>query len=341
MADYVLSKEAQDELNVNKDFSEKPEVEKPEVEKPEVEKPEVEKPEVEKPEVEKPEVEKSENKPDDDIPPEEGKEEEPEGREDNKDESEKDVKSGKTNDDKPIDDKPEFETKVIEYVSKFDEEKKGKFLGDLENWEKFTATSTQRHQDAADLERDAKELFSLIGGDKVKEALGNEELLEALDEWYGEKEKNPFRTIESEKIESHSKEKELIKNKELELETEKEILAVQRIDKGYEDDEKLRNLGDYADELGTTLIVAAKLKEVEQKDDAIKTLNKTIQDTQKELKETKKELKKRNDDYQKLEKESAPILKPGASEIAGAERVGFSKENASFEDVAAGLIKTM
>lgn len=364
---FGLSEESMDKIGINPDYSEREDVEEgaddKESEEPEKFEPinfgeKLRKREGGKDEETTPEDKKKESK--SEKTTDDDKKEKDDKIDESKD-SDEEKKPDETDDETPPDDgkevdsdevEPEFKDEVIERVSKFDDNTREKFLDDLDKWEKFTASSTQRSQEAAETLRQATELFDLIGGEQIKEAIANEELLEALDEWFDpdadkpDKSKNPFRSINQKNIEHYSKEQRVLKESKEQLELEKEILAIQRFDSQYEDSDKLVELGDYADEHGTTLLVAAKLRAGEQKDDDIKKLQDKNKDLSKQLNETQEELKKRNADYQKLEKTSAKKTTTGVSESHGAEKVDFifsnsDKSKSFMDDIEAGVKKKL
>jgi hypothetical protein len=363
---YALSEESQTKIGLNEDLSPNEDFEEPEEEQDTGKMEPINIGDIEK-EEEKPapkDADKSDDKtkegeidgdkdkdeekePEKDSPPKPGKDDDKEGDNKDKDESEDDVESDETND--KDDDEPDFNTKVIEHLSKFDDATKDQFIVDLEQGlGKFTAASTQRSQEAADQLKKANQLFDLIGGDKVKEALKDDGLMEALDEWFdpefkdgekADKSKNPFRVIELKDVEHYSKEQILLEKSKNDLALDREILEVQRLDKKFEDAEELKSLAEYADEAGTTLAVAAKMKISEQKD---KDQTKEIETLKTQLKDTKKELKTRNDEYQKLEKSAAPILTPGADGVMGVEKVDFkSSEDETMDQREARVRKKL
>jgi hypothetical protein len=250
--------------------------------------------------------------------------EQPEGKEQEKPNSEGEGE-GDSEDEEPPG--PTFSDKVAKLISeKFaDEGAQTKFLADLENYEKFMASNTTKAQDISNERKKLDSLIEKLGAKEVQEnieaVLGLDDLkdfLESADEWYGGAENNKIRFLidalegSSKEIKKYSSEKSALSEEKANLELEKEILAVQRLSKEYEEPEKLQELGNLADKYGVDLATAHELRASNQRAERVKEMTTEKETLENEIKTLKSELKKRNKELSDA-KAKIPVMDSGVN----------------------------
>ena len=160
-----------------------------------------------------------------------------------------------------------------------------------QNWQK---SNTEKAQQLADEKRVFEDSVKNFRLEEIQEALKNEELQEALDDWFEDKEKNPFRkavlpdTIETE--EQQENQDPSVSEDRMMLTVEKEIFELQKKDESLNDEGKLNSLIDFAMKNDVKLETAHRLMQFDS--------------IQSEFDEVKKELKDRNDELSKLKKQA-------------------------------------
>jgi len=235
----------------------------------------------------------------------------------------------------------DFKEKIWKKLDAFDdEEKRATLLRDLENYEKFQAGNTNMRKALAN-----------AGGKEAVEALETlskiediNEVMESLDDWYDGKDKNPFRRLVDSlnavapKAKKQREDNERLSQQEMEIALEKEILSLRKIDPaigdGSEDGNKrLAEIGELADARGVNLMTAFEI----QQSGALRDTVKALKD---DLSKARKELKERNAELVKLRETSLPG--PGA--VGGDGAAGFdviSSEDISFDAIQAKVNKKL
>jgi len=163
-----------------------------------------------------------------------------------------------------------------------------------QNWQK---ANTEKAQQLADEKRQFDESIKGFKSDEVGEALKNDELMEALDDWFEGGENNPFRTVVDglenvDKQESTDQNVDSIDADRMALNIDKEIFELQKVDEGLKDDQKLNDLVGYAMQHDLKLTTAHKLLQFENLNDEVGNLKAELKDRNKELSESKKQAQK-------------------------------------------------
>jgi hypothetical protein len=250
---------------------------------------------------------------------------------------------------------PTFEQRVVERLKTFeDEEQRSKFLKDLENYEKFQASNTQERQKIAEEKKNLDVLIKeLVGEDyqkTVDEILKLDDLkdfLESADNWYLDREEgNPFRKMvehwraKNDNVVKYHKGQSEFESERSELELEKEIFEIQKLDDRYKDTETLVALGDLADKHGVDLKTAHKIWLSDNLSTDISELNDKIKALEKDKTNIKKELKARNEEVTELKSKVLPPL-PGITEPAGAESFDYGSPSTGFDETEQRLYKKL
>ena len=156
-------------------------------------------------------------------------------------------------------------------------------VDDWNNDREWKKSNTEKAQSIAEEKSAFADMVSQLSGDKVKEALADEDFMEAVDDYYEGKENNPLRHVE--KLETYTEEEQTLLTEKVRLEVEKDIFALQKTDKSLEKEENIQALIDYASENGLRLPEAHKLMNYDKISDELKTRTQ-------ELKSAKKSPKK-------------------------------------------------
>lgn len=272
-------------------------------------------------------------------------------------EKEKGVEEGEPEENENLDEgeddlegEPDFRDLIIERIDKsFDSvEKKEQLLKDLENYEKFMASNTQKSQEIAELRRQAESVLKKFDNDRLAKSLellqqdeqDYEDFLKSTDEWFQEKESNPIReliesvqanTEEVEKIKKESKE-EL--EREAELKLREELIDLYALDHSYKDDmDKLDKLAELADKEGINLIQAHKLQQAEQFTEEIASLKDQLKESTAKIKSLEKELKSKSEQSKKENEIKSPDI--GLQGQIGASNFRYNPEKgtvSSFDE---------
>ena len=152
-------------------------------------------------------------------------------------------------------------------------------IDDWENNRKWKKTNTEEAQSIAKEKSDFADMVSRLSGEKVKEALADVDFMEAVDDYYEGKDKNPLRHVEE--LETYTEEEQNLLNEKVRLEVEKDIFALQKTDKALEKEENVQALIDYASENGLRLPEAHKLMNYDKISDELKTRTKELRSAKK------------------------------------------------------------
>ncbi|MFH1422383.1 MAG: hypothetical protein ABIH42_06695 [Planctomycetota bacterium] len=215
---------------------------------------------------------------------------------------------------------------IKEFIPDFETEKELRdYIESAKAGKNFTASATKKSQELAEERKQFENFVDTIGGNKIQDAIEAvtslddlDDILEQLDDWHEGKENNKFRTLidvlseKSKGITKHIEQKSALDEEKANLELEKEILAVQRLDSTYQDTQKLQELGNLADKYGVDLATAHELIQSNQRAARAKELEAEKETLSNELKEVKSELKKRNAELTKA-KAKIPKMDTGAS----------------------------
>ena len=215
-------------------------------------------------------------------------------------------------------DEEAYQDTVDKYLEQYDSvEKKQEFVKNIINQEKFTAGNTQRAQELSEgknkldseietLESEREsflELSSQLSGKEVNELLEkiDDDMLESSDEYYDGEENNVIRKLKNLLTKKIPENKEYVKQQvkileqEDNIEFEKEVLNLVKLDDKYNEQSELETLGKEADEIKGlfyerphySLRIAHELKKgkdtIEHKDNRIERLNKRIKSLELEL----------------------------------------------------------
>jgi len=241
---------------------------------------------------------------------------------------------------------PTFSDKVIERLKVFeDEETQSKFLKDLENYEKFHASNTQERQKIADEKKQFETVIGELVGEDYQKTIDEilklddlKDFLESADDWYSEREEgNPFRKLidiwrtKNDNIKNYHEQTSAFEKERSDLELEKEVFEVQKLDDRYKDTETLIALGDLADQHGVDLMTAHKLWLADNLNNNVSELNDKIKALEKDKTNLKKELKARNEEITELKSKALP-LSTGAMESIGAESFDYTTPSSGFDE---------
>jgi hypothetical protein len=219
---------------------------------------------------------------------------------------------------KPASEENPFHTKVLANLSRFDnEELQGKFLKDLENYEKFMATNTQESMRVSDERKAIEALAKKLGSNDISEAVkvvseleDLQDFLTSSDDWYDGKEQNPIRklvetlTASLKGNQEHAQELSVLDKEKANLALKQELLDLYEIDPNYKDEKILDEVVRLADENGVNLATAHKIRlgvqaqaQVEQFNSQINSLNEKIKNLEKELKAKTKEASEKENSF--------------------------------------------
>lgn len=245
---------------------------------------------------------------------------------------------------------PTFQDRVIERLKVFeDEETQSKFMKDLENYEKFHATNTKTQQELAEERRQFQQLVNeLVGEDYqkvIEEILKLDDLkdfLESADDWYSEREGgNPFRRLidvwrsQNDNIKNYHEQTSAFEKERSDLELEKEVFEIQKLDDRYKEFDNVIALGDLADEIdkqgGINLKIAHKIWLADNLDKNVSDLSDKIKALEKDKTNLKKELKARNEELTELKSKTLPPS-PGITEPIGAESFDYTTPSSGFDE---------
>lgn len=228
----------------------------------------------------------------------------------------------------------EFAAQIKKAIEKYETpEERNLLLKDIENREKFWATTTQKSQSVAAEQKVFNDFLQSLSLPEIKSALEDPSLLEALDDWYKEGNKeNPFRKFPE--ILKHVSENEKKLQADFDKQLDEEINALKVLDKKYENLDEVIKLSTIADEKGVNLLVAHELQQSNLKsNNEINTLKNSVSEKDKTIEKLTSELKERNAELSKIRKTGViePVITPGAS--------GSPVKGESLETAAVGWDK--
>ena len=152
-------------------------------------------------------------------------------------------------------------------------------VDDWNNDREWKRSNTEKAQSIAEEKSTFEDMVSRLSGDKVKEALADEDFMEAVDDYYEGKENNPLRHVEE--LETYTEEEQNLLNEKVRLEVEKDIFSLQKTDKALEKEDNVQKLIDYASENGLRLPEAHKLMNYDKISDELKTRTKELRSAKK------------------------------------------------------------
>jgi len=177
----------------------------------------------------------------------------------------------------------EFVEKASAYISEHfkDAEQQKQLMSDLENYEKFMASNTKKAQAIADemrqFESERSEWAKQAEQFKpLFDAVNDNELMESLDDWFGNADSNPFRKVGDMKNIAETQ-----SNSDFEKFFQSQVKEVQTLNPDYEDQDKLAELCKYADENHVNLVLAHRLLGSNEAGQKINTLNAKIAELEK------------------------------------------------------------
>ena len=182
---------------------------------------------------------------------------------------------------------------------------------DWKNNQDWQKSNTEKAQELADLKRDFQEATKSFDAKAINEALGNQELMEALDDWYEGEDKNPFRNAIVEGLEgieaSDDVSPDPLEQEKAMLSIDKEIFQLQKVDESLNDQGNLDQLLTFAMENNLRLDTAHKLSKYE-------TLNRENESIRDELKQRNEELSTLKKQAQKSVPKELPTGKGAVKE---------------------------
>ena len=185
-----------------------------------------------------------------------------------------------------------------------------------QNWQK---TNTEKAQQLAEQKKAFEESTKNLRTDDIKDALENDEFMEALDDWFEGSDKNPFRNavkeLENTKPEP-TQEAEAVDPDRVALDIDKEIFELQKIDESLNDENNLNTLAKFALDNDVSLPIAHKLMYF---DDAVN-----------EIDSLRSELKARNEELSKLKKQAQDSIPAELPKGKGAVSEGFKGTSGSW-----------
>jgi len=249
---------------------------------------------------------------------------------------------------------PTFNDQVIERLKKFeDAESQDQLLKSLDNYDKFNALNIQKSQAIAEERKKLEALVAELGIKDYQEIVDEilklddlKDFLESADDWYSEKESNPFRKLvehwraNNDKILKQHEIKSVFEEERTALELEKEVFEVQKLDGRYTDTDALISLGDLADKHNVDLKTAHKIWLADNRETEVSGLNDRIKSLEKDKTALKKELKTRNEELTEL-KGKVPAASPGVVEPTGAESFDYSTPSSGFDETEQRLYKKL
>jgi hypothetical protein len=152
-------------------------------------------------------------------------------------------------------------------------------VDDWNNDREWKKSNTEKAQSVAEEKTAFADMVSRLSGDKVKEALADEDFMEAVDDYYEGKDKNPLRHVEE--LETYTVEEQNLLDEKVRLEVEKDIFSLQKTDKSLEKDDNIQELIDYASENGLRLPEANKLMNYDKISEELKTRTKELRSAKK------------------------------------------------------------
>jgi len=152
-------------------------------------------------------------------------------------------------------------------------------VDDWNNDREWKRSNTEKAQSIAEEKSTFEDMVSQLSGDKVKEALADEDFMEAVDDYYEGKENNPLRHVEE--LETYTEEEQNLLTEKVRLEVEKDIFALQKVDTSLEKEANIQELIDYASENGLRLPEAHKLMNYDKISDELKTRTKELKNAKK------------------------------------------------------------
>jgi hypothetical protein len=152
-------------------------------------------------------------------------------------------------------------------------------VDDWNNDREWKKSNTEKAQSLAEEKTAFADMVSKLSGEKVKEALADDDFMEAVDDYYEGKDKNPLRHVEE--LETYTEEEQNLLNEKVRLEVEKDIFALQKTDKALEKEDNVQKLIDYASENGLRLPEAHKLMNYDKISEELKTRTKELRSAKK------------------------------------------------------------
>jgi len=239
------------------------------------------------------------------------------------------------------DEDKEFQEQLTDKIKEFYKnyktpEEREQIMKDLENHSKFTASNTQKAQELAKEREVFDALVSKVAAPEVIEALNEfdksedrETVLQSLDNWYDEENKDPSKNVIRKVFEALMKsapEADLLSHERSKLDREKdkveldkERVALEKLkdpEHDYGKQEEFEGICKYADDYAEKtgnfidLMTAHKLRSIDDMASKVGSLNKKIESLTKELKE-------RNEEVDKLKSKGkvSPVETPASGKV--------------------------
>ena len=208
---------------------------------------------------------------------------------------------------------------VSEVVEKYQE-----LLSDVENNENWQKSNTEKPQGLADDKRNVDEWAEKLSIESVKEALKNEDLIEALDVWFDNPEENPFRQLNEDVVKEYTK----AESDSMSVAIDREFFELEKMDDSLKDEAVKTDLVNFALNENITLTQAYDLRSLEWYKDQTNQLQ--------------NELKVRNGELsnQKKKKVSSTPKTPAlAGQEKGAKEERFDGPSGSWENAEDRVLK--
>jgi hypothetical protein len=161
-------------------------------------------------------------------------------------------------------------------------------LSDYTNNESWKKSNTEKSQDLADQKKGFDSFIKGVGVDEIKEALENDELMEALDDWYDDKDSNPFRKLNQDALEEYTQ----TDLREAELNIKQDFLTIEQSTGEALNADARSELAQYSLDNNVSLSQAHTLMSINGRGDRVAELEAELKIRNKELSQMKKTEKK-------------------------------------------------
>ena len=167
---------------------------------------------------------------------------------------------------------------------------------DWKNNQDWQRANTEKAQELAEQKREFELNSKSINNEAIQTALENDDLLEALDDWFEGDENNPFRNAifeDKKDLEAQSsQENNPLETERVKLNIDKEIFELQKMDESLNDEGNLNSLVDYAMENELRLETAYKLSKYDSLTNDFDSVRDELKQRNEELSTLKKQAQK-------------------------------------------------
>ena len=204
-----------------------------------------------------------------------------------------------------------------------------KIVEDWKNNQNWQKTNTEKAQQLADEKREFEAQISAFKKDDIQKALDNDELMEALDDWFEGSDHNPFRDVSFEKTDQAEEQvqESTEPDEKAMLQVDREIFELQKVDDRLNDQKNLDQLLDYAVQNKLELQHAHKLI---QWDSLVEDYNNVVN-----------ELKERNDELSKMKKMTTESIPDANTKAKGTSKEGFKGTAGTWEGAEDRVLKKL